>query len=248
MAADEVHGNAVEPTDLLARGVDVGEPRPVGVDGPDELVAPGARVQVDEPGGARARALRQHDPAQVVEQQLGEHQDVAGAVELAAVVGRQLVDGVAGHELGAGEVVEVAGPDAVGHGAPAVEPFVAVAVRGSDEVAVVVEQAVVEAPRVDPDRRERADLVGEGEPSSGLGDEALPVPSQRAVGVADRPVPVPVHDLRLEGPRGEVDDGDPDGRGPEVDGGDEGARGPRRGRHSPDAAWPEPRSVATVGR
>ena len=249
MSPDEVHGRAVDRANHLTGVVDVGEPGAFGVDRVDQLVTPRAGSQVHQRGGTRTRPLGQHDTAQLVQQQFGEHQHARGPIQFPTVVHGELEDRVPGHQLDAGAVVDLPSPDAVGDGVPSGESVVAIGVRGSDETSVGIEQAVVEPPGVDPDGCQRTVLAGECQTTTGLGDERVPVPPQRAVGVADRSVMVAVDDDRLERPSFEIDDGDADGRGTEVDGGDERSV-PRWARiaHSPAAACPEPRSRATWSR
>ena len=115
---------------------------------------------------------------------------------------------------------------------------------------VAVEQAVVDAPGVDPDRRERPDLERRVRGLDGVSaTRRSQSQRRRAVAVAARAVPRTGGRPRwLGGPRAEVDDGRP---------GSTTRRSRRRrragpraeaGRHSPDAPWPDPRSAATVPR
>ena len=124
---------------------------------------------------------------------------MACARQFVTIVQRELEEGVAGHQLDAGDVVHVARPDAVGDRPPRLESRVAVGERRSHESATRVEQSVVETPRVDPDRRERSVVRSESESAAGVCDEGRPVPSQRSIGMTDGSVTVSVDDDRLEG-------------------------------------------------
>ena len=88
--------------------------------------------------------------------------------ELLSVVRRQLEDRVDLQRLQSGRREEVLLPDPPEHGPIAVGAGVAVGDRRLDQLAVVVEQPVVDAPRVDADGRERAGCGRELEPALGF--------------------------------------------------------------------------------
>ena len=95
VAADQVHGDAAPLADRGARPArSAGTTRSATPIASSELARPLARCDVDERRRARARQLAGDRAGQVVHQQFGQQQHVAGPLELVAIVRRQLEDRV----------------------------------------------------------------------------------------------------------------------------------------------------------
>ena len=161
---------------------------------------------------------------QEVVEDVGKHEQARRVLESArqvAGVGGESEDGVDGDDLDAGGVVQATGADGVeGVVVGGDLAGVAVARRLVDEVAVGVEEPVVDAPAVHAD-------AGDLGVTGGEGAEALPdatfeggqVPAQDSVDVA-RGMREAVDHVELEPGAVEPDAGDPAALGAEVDGRD----------------------------
>ena len=108
----------------------------------------------------------------MVDEELGEHEEVLCARELLTVVRRELEDRVDLQRLQPGRREEVLLSDPLEHGPVAGGARVAVGDGWLDELPAPVEQPVVDAPGVDADGREWTGLGRELEPAFGLGDQA----------------------------------------------------------------------------
>jgi hypothetical protein len=145
-------------------------------------------------------------------------------------VRRQLEDRVDLHQLDAGGAVEALGTDAVDDVAPSRRPIRSVRVGLGDQVVVLVDEAVVDAPRIDTDRRH---VTSSLQAALHLAEEPAHLPA-----TVDRSVRGAVHDLDLEGVQ--VDARHARRRGAEVDGSDD--------RQRPVATAPRPRSASFASR
>ncbi len=220
VTADEVDGNPPPRAHLGSRREDGGQARAGESDRSAQLRGPVAGRQVEEPGGAGARALRHDLTGQVRDDEFGEHDDVRGARELLRVVRGQLEDRVDRQELHARQLVEPTLADPLDDAAVAARPRVAVRDRRLQELTVLVEQPVVDAPRVDPDRRDRADGERAVEPDVELRQQAVPLPTEHTSVVRARRVRHAVDDVDVRWAVTELDAAHPHRGRAEVDGGD----------------------------
>ncbi len=111
---------------------------------------------------------------------------------------------------------------------------VAVRVRVVDQLALRVQQPVVDGPRVDPDPVDRAARGGEPQTDEHLTTDPGDVPAQGAVVVPHGTVGKPVHLLELQqvGVHGHAGDHHPTGRGAQVDRDDPHGRGTAHRRNA----------------
>ena len=119
---------------------------------------PGAARRVEQPGRRRVRRLRLVDARQPVADEVRDHRHRRGRGQPPRRrVGAQLVERVERQELGArARVQPIRRHGGLELGGQAVRPAVAVVERQPDEGAGRVQQAVVDAPRVDGDAGEVA--------------------------------------------------------------------------------------------
>ena len=225
VSADEVHGDALATCPPACRRATSRRAASAGRRRSRRPARPTSRrvAMSSRPVVPGDRPLRADRAGEVVHEQVGQQQQVPGAGELVAVVRGELEDRVERLELDAGDLVQAPVADAVDD--------VAVARRcavdryecgGAAGAAVVVEQAVVDAPRVDADRRDRPARRRPARARARSRRRAGPSPSagrrrHRATGR----VRVPVDDLDATGRVVEVDAAHADRRRAEVDGGDD---------------------------
>ena len=132
---------------------------------------PAAGPHVVQPGGGRVRALGAGLTGEPVGEQVGDQQHRPGVPELRRPEGGdQLVDRVERQLLQPVHGVQLGGADLGHHLLPdSVRPTVAMAVGVAEQRPGLVEQPVVDGPRVDPDPVERpgaGDLLEPGEHAS----------------------------------------------------------------------------------
>ena len=190
---------------------------------PDELVVPLTRLDADEPGRRRVRALRELRPRELEGDEVGHEQEGIGQVEASVAFCCQLVERVERQELQPVAPVQLRERHDRVHGIDPARVAVVAVVERLAEHAVAPEQRVVDGPRVDADAR-----------GVGLGAERLTEPREH---VAVEPGEVPVQARReshravreardrseLERARTAAVDAaehHPAARRPEVDGGD----------------------------
>ena len=244
VGGDEMDGHTSMLAEQASRGLDGREDGGRDADRLCKIVRPGARGDVEQPGRARVRALADRRASQLVGDELGQHQQPRGPVELGAVVGGELEDRVDRHQLDTSSPVELGLSERPCHGAPAVGACAPVAVRVGEQPPLLVEQAVVDRPAVDSDRVDGAGFECAVEPEPDVLEQLRPAPPHRAVRTRLRAVLPPVDDLQSRRLGLELDDGNADGRRPHVDGRDAhllttlSRRAPSRGRRRPPRGSP----------
>ena len=172
---------------------DVGQQRPWDPQPLEELDGPLPGTDVGQGGRRVVGELRDARPGEPVGVEVGhEQQGLRAAPQRPGALGLELEHGVERQVLHAGDPVELRRRDPGVHarhrrlGAP-----VAVRNRLGEQRAVRVEQAVVDRPRVDADRRQRPRLARGPEAVEDRVEQRGEVPAQGAVGVGHGPVREP---------------------------------------------------------
>ena len=200
----------------LPRGDDLGQQPGGQAQRLDQLRRPAAGAGVDEAGGGGDRLLGGLAAREPVAEQVRGQEDAVRVLQVG--FGRQLVDGVDRDDLQAVDGVEPGRLDLLVHLLDRrLAARVAVGVRVAAQPPVRVEQAVVDAPRVDPETDQHVGPA-HGFPQAGedvlVEAEDVPV---RAVGQPDRAVAEPVDLGQLHRVRPHVTEDDPSAGGAEVD-------------------------------
>ena len=180
-------------------------------------------MDVQQRGRRGVRDLRDADAGQPVAEQVGDEQHRPRGLERRRAAGRcQLVDGVERQELEAGPRVELgARHDLVDwfHGRR--RPVVAVVIRLPEQPPLLVQQPVVDAPRIDPDADRTVARPGDlAQSAEDLVVEPQDVPVE-PVGQPHRVVREAADLGQLEGVRADPADHHPAARRAEIDGRDE---------------------------
>ena len=161
----------------------------------DELVIPRARARVHERRRRSVGVLVGDLARQDVTQVVGNHEECLGALELLgvlALVRHELIGGVEALELDARALVmlrERDGARALELLADALRAPVAIGDRIADALALLVEQHIVDRPRVDAHRVGRQPLlVRSGEPLDHVLGERIDIPAEMPVLLDERVV------------------------------------------------------------
>jgi len=175
----DLRGDLAEPRPSLD---DLGQ-HPCGhARGACELRAPFARARIEHLRRARVRPLAQHRAAQAIGDVVGQHEHALRALERAdrvGRVGRELVERVEGLEGDARRAVDrLVAELRAQPGERLLRARVAVGRDRAHELAVVIEQRVVDRPGVDADRVDRATLGRAAETLEDLLEEPLERPAE----------------------------------------------------------------------
>ena len=174
----EVRARLVQPRQQVGAQAQVGQ----------QLGAPRALPHVEQLRRRGVGDVVRGAAAEPVVDQVGQHQQGARRRVVGRLAGRhQLVDRVERQELRAGDAVQVAGADAAADRVhDAVGARRPVRVHGPDQVPERVEQAVVDGPAVDADRRHRPVGGRLADARHDLVQERVEVPRPAAVGAGDQ--------------------------------------------------------------
>ena len=219
----------------VARRAEVGEDPSREAERVDDVVGPLPAMDVEQPGGRGVRDLGHPDAGQPVPEQVGDQQEGPGGGQLGrSAIRRELVDRVERQELETGPGIELdRRHEGMNGGHSTLRPLIAVVVRVAEERAPLVEQAVVDRPRVEPDADQaarRPDRLAEAQQD--LAVEAQDVPME-AVRQSDRLVGEAVDLGQLQVARPDPPDHHSPARRAEIDGRDEPADHRRKAAATP---------------